>query len=729
MSGINSYPPKITPSTTDKLLGVDSTNSSAKLFALADIKTLISPGTAASLDGGSAAGQVPILNSLGQLDPSLIPTTSSGGGSVVRGAPRKYGPSSHLFRIGTSFATAQSEIDKLYAAGTRSIRCEVSGSDGMSGIATLDSAYWSKADQVIAYMKTKGMSIVLSPMEVHSTHHTGGFYATAPTYQVRDRSGSGIGATFTCNGTFPGPVTSITKNAGGSAYGDPFGYFTGGGMTKQATATVTQTGGVCNTPTIGSTDKFVPPSDPSNYATFLTLIANRYYATYPDLIIELFNEPSLQPTSGSSGFYHIQNGLPSTANAALDYARVVQPCYAALKAAAPNWIVVSGSLHRNDQTFLQAVYSNVKTLYGTSAAWNDGIAVHPYNDIYDPIDPAHDASDRGHSFIYTFIDTWATMQANDPAFASKGVWGMEWGYATSGSLHNVGTDSVRQTYYQHALDLFEAVDSTGKSLYPYIKGLYLFTTFLAQADGFSHYTAPNFNASYIAYAARAATLLGPILSVGSSINSASGAGARHTATQSIGTAASTPLIFNTEDFDTGGYHYIDSLNITGTVSTTSGANGLTGSGTLFTTELNVGQLVRLNASSTHDYVIIAIASDTSATLNRVAAATLSAVNAQRRAGAFVARAAGLYQVMAWCEFPASATGVREIELRINGVAKAGLGPTPGSGTRVSRLSIAFQPTLAQWDFVEVWVYQDSGGALILNNSTTGMSMVYAGATS
>jgi hypothetical protein len=62
-------------------------------------------------------------------------------------------------------------------------------------------------------------------------------------------------------------------------------------------------------------------------------------------------------------------------------------------------------------------------------------------------------------------------------------------------------------------------------------------------------------------------------------------------------------------------------SLTGTVSTTSGGNTLNGSSTLFTTELKVGDVIRIGTSSKR--VVTAIASDTSLTVGGTFSATVS----------------------------------------------------------------------------------------------------------
>jgi hypothetical protein len=85
------------------------------------------------------------------------------------------------------------------------------------------------------------------------------------------------------------------------------------------------------------------------------------------------------------------------------------------------------------------------------------------------------------------------------------------------------------------------------------------------------------------------------------------------------------------------------------------------------------------------------------------------------------KTAGKYMITASVEFAANATGNRLLELRLNtgGVAQGGTilaadyRSNMGAGV-VTRLSVSRQFSMAVNDYVELNVYQDSGGALNLN---------------
>jgi hypothetical protein len=82
------------------------------------------------------------------------------------------------------------------------------------------------------------------------------------------------------------------------------------------------------------------------------------------------------------------------------------------------------------------------------------------------------------------------------------------------------------------------------------------------------------------------------------------------------------------------------------------------------------------------------------------------------------RYAGKYHVTANIEFAANATGQRQVYLRINGTPGqyAGFVSTPGSGFSVG-LIVSGVLDLAVNDYVQVFVYQNSGGSLTVSGSS------------
>ena len=89
------------------------------------------------------------------------------------------------------------------------------------------------------------------------------------------------------------------------------------------------------------------------------------------------------------------------------------------------------------------------------------------------------------------------------------------------------------------------------------------------------------------------------------------------------------------------------------------------------------------------------------------------VHAAATPSRFTAPYAGKYAVAAQCDFAANATGARELKFGINGASstasnKATVMAVSGYDTALAN---ATELILAAGDYVEVWAWQNSGGAL------------------
>jgi len=73
--------------------------------------------------------------------------------------------------------------------------------------------------------------------------------------------------------------------------------------------------------------------------------------------------------------------------------------------------------------------------------------------------------------------------------------------------------------------------------------------------------------------------------------------------------------------------------------------------------------------------------------------------------------AGTYIVGGHIQFPTSASGARALIVRKNGSTQIGLDQKDGSSSDSIRLSVNTIDTFAATDYVELVVYQDSGGSL------------------
>ncbi|MCH8281219.1 MAG: hypothetical protein IIC96_11125, partial [Chloroflexi bacterium] len=89
----------------------------------------------------------------------------------------------------------------------------------------------------------------------------------------------------------------------------------------------------------------------------------------------------------------------------------------------------------------------------------------------------------------------------------------------------------------------------------------------------------------------------------------------HSTTQSIANNTLIALVLNNERFDTDGMHFTSASNLTGTVTKTNGSPTLAGSGTQFTSELTVGQMITVPGTDDEVRGVTAIATDTSLTVN------------------------------------------------------------------------------------------------------------------
>lgn len=198
--------------------------------------------------------------------------------------------------------------------------------------------------------------------------------------------------------------------------------------------------------------------------------------------------------------------------------------------------------------------------------------------------------------------------------------------------------------------------------------------------------------------------------------------------QSIPNATLTPITFETERWDTDTMHFNSAANLTGTVTKISGGTALGGSGTLFTTELSVGQAISVPGGAAEVAVVAAIIDDTHATVavgGALGTWANSAVGqtATRLNSAVVCNTPGVYRVFANCIFASNATGRRQLDLRINGdntkLVCSDLKNAVTDTGAATRNAVCTDWKFQQWDYVEAVVLQASGGALNVSAGTTG----------
>lgn len=185
--------------------------------------------------------------------------------------------------------------------------------------------------------------------------------------------------------------------------------------------------------------------------------------------------------------------------------------------------------------------------------------------------------------------------------------------------------------------------------------------------------------------------------------------------QAIATATLTTLGFDTNRYDSDSQHYTSAAALTGTAAKTNGSAVLTGTGTLFTSQLSVGQVIDVPGGATERRVVTSITSDTSLTVNSNFANTSSGQTVTRTNQPIVARTAGVYTIFGSVSFASNNTGRRQMQFSVNGATTTPIDDmtvmTVTDVGGVPRLNVATQWKLAQWDYVTMDVLQASGGSL------------------
>lgn len=126
---------------------------------------------------------------------------------------------------------------------------------------------------------------------------------------------------------------------------------------------------------------------------------------------------------------------------------------------------------------------------------------------------------------------------------------------------------------------------------------------------------------------------------GSGTLSASGSGATEGGVglykgtnHALSTSGEGLIILDTEEHDTNTYHFTSDAALTGTVAKAASSATITGSGTSFTTELSVGQVITIPGTAIEVCAVSAITNNTSLTCTANMANTASGQTATRRSG-------------------------------------------------------------------------------------------------
>jgi hypothetical protein len=185
----------------------------------------------------------------------------------------------------------------------------------------------------------------------------------------------------------------------------------------------------------------------------------------------------------------------------------------------------------------------------------------------------------------------------------------------------------------------------------------------------------------------------------------------YSSAQSIGNGANTTLLFDNERYDTNNMHYTSAANLTGTVTKTATSAALVGSGTSFTTELSVGQVISVPGTAAEKRVVTVITDNTHLTVSTAFAYSASGQTATRVNSAIVFRTAGYYSVGGLVVIDGNATGVRSMSMLLNNTTYIASDDRSPPGTFACLIACVRDYQFAQWDFVELQIYQNSGGSL------------------
>lgn len=198
--------------------------------------------------------------------------------------------------------------------------------------------------------------------------------------------------------------------------------------------------------------------------------------------------------------------------------------------------------------------------------------------------------------------------------------------------------------------------------------------------------------------------------------------ATHSAAQSITSATPAALAFDTNRFDSDSQHFTSAANLTGTVAKTAASAALVGTGTLFTSQLSVGQVIDVPGTAVETRVVTSITDDTHLTVAGNYVNTAAGQTAVRNNKLIVARTAGVYDTWASAEWASNATGVRHLQLQkvgLTGTATTqawSLDDTVNLGAAPARYAVGIPVKLAQWEAMQLLVTQNSGGPLNVNSA-------------
>lgn len=193
--------------------------------------------------------------------------------------------------------------------------------------------------------------------------------------------------------------------------------------------------------------------------------------------------------------------------------------------------------------------------------------------------------------------------------------------------------------------------------------------------------------------------------------------------------------FDTEinDYASQPMHFTSNANLTGTVTKTATQTTLAGTGTSFTTELSVGQVIIVPGTANEQRTVTAIASNTSLTVNKAWVNTASGQTAVRTRNAIALPYAGLWRIETQLLWDTNGTGNRTMQICKNGFG-SGSGGTyittqawiPNTVSLVQSPAYGwYEGVFDAWDNVDIRAIQTSGSNLLsLGSAGTFLQLPY-----
>ena len=223
----------------------------------------------------------------------------------------------------------------------------------------------------------------------------------------------------------------------------------------------------------------------ADMASFCSAAATRYGSTITDYSV--FNEPNAYTykwgVDSTPDHHDIVHAVP-----AVDYGEMYRACYSAIKAADPTSRVYFGELSNGTADFNPCNYvSNALTSSVTRA---DGVAIHPYQLLVNPLDKLTGAACRGIGRISEWGPVLASASTlRTPAGGAVPLAVTEFGYCRSSSAKPCdepgapGNETQRASWLDAAYDNASAAGATYFNYYHLAPGDNSWDTGIMNADG------------------------------------------------------------------------------------------------------------------------------------------------------------------------------------------------------------------------------------------------------